>query len=61
MPTWKISSRIRTIVVAVGLTLAVNLAISGVIESASVSATKTIPALLTVDSGGVELPKPPRP
>lgn len=63
-------TRIRTLLVAVGLTIAVNFAISEVVDSSKTSLYESggvelpkppRPAPSAIESGGVELPKPPRP
>jgi hypothetical protein len=55
MHTTKTPMRIRSILLAIGLSLVVNFAISEVVESSRSSSQ------ISVESGGVELPKPPRP
>lgn len=63
-------TRIRTILLAIGLTLAVNFAISEVVDSSMTGSYEgggvelpkpPRPAPSAVEGGGVELPKPPRP
>lgn len=63
-------ARIRTILVAIGLTIAVNFAISEAVDSSMTGSYESggvelpkppRPAPSAIESGGVELPKPPRP
>lgn len=61
-------ARIRSIFVAIALTVAVNFAISEVVNSSTTFESGGVelpkpprPSPAAIESGGVELPKPPRP